>query len=316
MKEQESITVSAPATIGNIGPGFDVLGLAIKGLSDIVAAKRIPSGVTLASVETLYAENELSCDPDKNTAGIAARETLSLLGVKGGVELKLRKGLPLGSGLGSSAASAAAAAFAVNCLYGSELTKEELILPATQAEAEVSGGFFADNTAPALLGGATLTRSCLPLDVTRIGSINDLILVVITPKIIILTRDAREILPKNISMEKFVYNMANTSLITAAFAKNDYSLFARSLNDAVIEPIRSKLITGYNDAKENAIKAGADGVAISGSGPTIFAITNQRSRARFIQDAMLRSFKARNIPATGIITEVESEGTRVGAAHT
>ena len=308
---KESITVSAPATIGNIGPGFDVLGLAVKGPSDIIEARRTDSGVTMASVETLYEGSELSCDPDKNTAGIAARETLSLLGVKGGVELKLRKGLPLGSGLGSSAASAAAAAFAVNELYGGDMTKEELILPATQAEAEVSGGFFADNTAPALLGGATLTRSCLPLDVTRIGSISDLILILVTPNIKVLTREARTMLPDKVSMDDFVYNMANTSLITAAFAKDDYSLFARSLNDAVIEPVRATLIDGYNEVKENAIRAGADGVAISGSGPTVFAITNQRPRARFIEDAMLRSFKAHGVSATAVITEVEPDGTKL-----
>jgi homoserine kinase len=311
MQDSDWIAVSSPATIGNIGPGFDVLGLAVKGLFDVVEARRIESGVSLASVKTLRDGTTLSCDPQKNTAGIAARETLDLLGVGGGVELRLKKGLPLGSGLGSSAASAAAAAFAVNELYGTELTKEELILPATRAEAAVSGGFFADNTAPALLGGATLTRSCLPLDVTRIGSISDLILIVITPDLVILTREARSILPQNISMDDFVYNMANTSLITAAFAKDDYSLFARSLNDAVIEPVRSTLIKGYADVKENAIKAGADGVAISGSGPTVFAITNQRSRARFIEDAMLRSFEAHGVQATGIITEVEPEGTRL-----
>jgi homoserine kinase len=311
MHDSEWIAVSSPATIGNIGPGFDVLGLAVKGLFDVVEARRIDSGVALASVKTLHSNTELSCDAQKNTAGIAARETLELLGNPGGVELKLTKGLPLGSGLGSSAASAAAAAFAVNELYGGELTKEELILPATRAEAAVSGGFFADNTAPALLGGATLTRSCLPLDVTRIGSISDLILIVVTPEIVILTREAREILPQEISMDDFVYNMANTSLITAAFAKDDYSLFARSLNDAVIEPVRSDLIKGYGDVKSNALKAGADGVAISGSGPTVFAITNQRSRARFIEDAMLRSFEAHGVVASGVITEVEPDGTRL-----
>ncbi len=307
----DRVVVSAPATIGNIGPGFDVLGLAVKGLVDTVEAVRTGSGVTIIGVESPRSGVELSTEADENTAGIAARETLSLLGVDGGVELKLHKGLPLGSGLGSSAASAAAGAFAVNCLYGNELTKEELILPATRAEAEVSGGFFADNTAPSLLGGATLTRSCLPLDVTRIGSIQDLIIVLVTPELVILTKEARAMLPPTVPMEDFVFNMANTSLITAAFAKNDYSLFARSLNDNVIEPVRAKLIEGFDEVKENALKAGADGVAISGSGPTVFAITNQRSRARFIEDAMLRSFQAHGIKADGVITEVDPDGAKM-----
>ncbi len=307
----DSVRVSAPATIGNIGPGFDVLGLAVKGIGDVIEARRTASGVTLSAVVCAHPGIELSSDPEKNTAGIAARETLDTLGEKGGVDLKLYKGLPLGSGLGSSAASAAAAAFAVNVLYGNPLTKEELILPATRAEAAVSGGFFADNTAPALLGGATLTRSCLPLDVTRIGSIHNLIIILITPDLVILTREARKILPATVPLADFVCNMANTSLITVAFAKDDYSLFARSLNDVVIEPVRAKLIPGFDEVKANALKAGADGVAISGSGPTVFAITNQRARARFIEDAMIRTFSAHGVKASGVITEVDPEGATI-----
>ena len=164
----------APATIGNIGPGFDVLGLAVKKIGDIVDARKARSGVKISSITYAGPNFSLSTDPRKNTAGIAALETLKILNIDGGVELRLKKGLPLGSGLGSSAASAAAAAFAVNHLYGNKLTKEDLILPATVAEEAVSGAFFADNTAPALLGGATITRSCIPLDVTKIGSIKKL----------------------------------------------------------------------------------------------------------------------------------------------
>ncbi len=307
----DSIEVIAPATIGNIGPGYDVLGLAVKRLGDRVKAKKTDSGVTISAVTGRSEWSALSRDPNENTAGIAARETLKLLGEKRGVDLEVHKGLPYGSGLGSSAASAAASAFAVNELYGSRLTKEELILPATMAEEEVSGGFFADNTAPALLGGATLTRSSLPLDVTRIGYIENLIIVLATPEIVILTREAREMLPTTVPMTDFIFNMANTSLITAAFSKNDYSLFARSLNDVVIEPVRSKLITGFDDVKTNALKAGADGMAISGSGPTVFAITDTPSRARFIEDAMVRTFRAHDVMSTSVITEVDPEGARI-----
>lgn len=306
----DRVRVLAPATIGNIGPGFDVLGLAVRGLGDVVEATRRDRGVVITEVTCWDPTITLTADPEKNTAGIAATETLKALG-GGGVSLKLHKGLPLGSGLGSSAASAAAAAYAVNLLYGEVLSKEELILPATRAEAAVSGGFFADNTAPALLGGATLTRSCLPLDVTRIGSIRDLVIVLVTPRICVLTREARKMLPDQVAMRDFIFNMANTSLITAAFAKDDYSLFARSLNDVVIEPVRARLITGFHAVRENALKAGADGVAISGSGPTVFAITNDRSRARFIEDAMIRTFEANGVEATGVITEVDPEGARM-----
>ncbi|GAB4401342.1 MAG: homoserine kinase [Microscillaceae bacterium] len=306
--EEQWIRVFAPATIGNIGPGFDVLGLAIQHLGDVVEARKVAQGV---HIREIHSEMPLTNDPRKNTAGIAATEVLRILNIEGGVELKIHKGMPSGSGLGSSAASAAAAAFATNYLYGQQLSREELILPATRAEEFVSGDFFADNTAPSLLGGATLTRSCLPLDVTKIGSLSNLIMVLITPKIVILTKEARDILPEQISLKQFVFNMANACLITAAFAKDDYKLFARSLNDEVIEPARARLIKGFAEVKQNALRAGADGVAISGSGPTIFAITNETKKARFIEDAMLRTFAQFEVDCHSLITEVDNEGTRL-----
>jgi homoserine kinase len=306
--KNEWIKVFSPATIGNIGPGFDVLGLAVKHWGDTLEARRAPAGVVISAIEC---EHPLSKDPHRNTAGIAAKLILDLLDVKGGLELKLKKGLPIGSGLGSSAASAAAGAFAANYLYNGGLTKEQLILPATKAEEVVSGGFFADNTAPALLGGATLTRSCVPLDITRIGSIRKLHIVLVTPNIVVLTRKARQMLPGTVPMKDFVYNMANTALITAAFAKNDYSLFARSLHDVVIEPVRAQLIKGFDQVKETALKAGADGVAISGSGPTVFAITDNIRKARFIEQQMVMAFMEHGVKSHSIVTSVDSEGTRL-----
>lgn len=304
-----TIKVFSPATIGNIGPGFDVLGLAIKGLGDIVEARKTKSGVRIKAIEST---RPLPREASKNTAGIAALEVLKLLKVKGGVELEIKKGIPPGSGLGSSAASAAAAAFATNYLYGAKLSREELILPATMAEEAVSGGFFADNTAPALLGGATLSRPCPPLlDVIKIGSIDRLKLILITPEVKILTKNARKILPEEVPMKNFVANMANSCLITMAFAKNDYQLFARSLNDQVIEPVRSRLIKGFDKVKKNAIETGADGMTISGSGPTVFAITSSTRKAKLIEDAMLRTFREFGIKCTSLITEVEPRGTRI-----
>ncbi len=305
----EWIKVFAPATIGNIGPGFDVLGMAISGWGDVIQARKIDSGVLISEIRC---EHELPSDADKNTAGIAALEVLKLLGENDGVELKISKGLPLGSGLGSSAASAAAAAFAVNHLYGEKLAREDLIPPATKAEEYVSGGFFVDNTAPCLLGGATLTRSKHPLEVSRIGHIEDLHIIIVTPDVVVLTREAREILPKTIPLEDFVKNMANACQISVAFARNDYDLLARSLNDVVIEPVRARLIPGYKGVKEDALKAGADGVAISGSGPTLFAITNRSSnRSTIIEDSLVRSFKKNDIQCKSLIAEMDMEGTRL-----
>jgi len=305
----EWIKVFAPATIGNIGPGFDVLGLAVKKVGDIIEARKIEAQEVIIS--EIHSPADLSKDPAKNTAGIAASEVLKMLGYPGGVELKIFKGMGSGSGLGSSAASAAAAAFATNYLYGNVLTKEQLVLPATKAEEYVSGAFFADNTAPALLGGATLTRSVLPLDITKIGSIENLIIILVTPDIVVLTKEARDILPKMVEMKDFIFNMANSCLITAAFAKNDYTLFANSLNDRVIEPVRSKLIKGFDSVKKNALLAGADGMAISGSGPTVFAITNQSEKSVFIEDAIVRTFKENGVNTQSWITEVDNEGARL-----
>lgn len=304
----EWVRVFSPATIGNIGPGFDVLGLALKGLGDTVEARRIASGVVISRIESLTA---LSLDPCQNTAGIAATEVLRILGVEGGVELRINKGLPSGSGLGSSAASAAAGAFAANFLYGSRLTKEELILPATKAEEVVSGAFFADNTAPALLGGATLTCSLHPLKIIRIGTIDDLRIVLVMPELTVLTREARAMLPKAILMKSFVSNMAHACLITAAFARNNYSLLAGSLNDLVVEPVREKLIHGFDEVKKSAVSAGADGMAISGSGPSVFAITDSAEKAQRIAESMVLAFERCGVRATSVESSVDSDGTRV-----
>lgn len=302
------IKVFAPATIGNIGPGFDVLGLAVKGWGDTLSARRNEGGISLSLTNS---DVPLSANPLENTAGIAAAAVLEMLNEKGGVDLELHKGIPAGSGLGSSAASACAAAFATNYLYGNKLNKEQLILAATKAEEVVSGSFFADNTSPCLLGGATLTRSCVPLDVTAIGHIDKLIIVLVKPDLTVLTKDAREVLPKMIPMSSFVANMANVALITVAFARNDYSLFARSLHDVVVEPVRAKLIRGFDEAKKAALAAGADGMTISGSGPAVFAITDSPEKAQQIQIAICKAFEKAGVATNAIITETDKEGTRL-----
>lgn len=303
------IKVFAPATIGNIGPGFDVLGMAVRGWGDTLYARATTqAGVFLSMGDNNYS---LPTEPLKNTAGIAAAAVLEMLGERGGVELRLQKGIPAGSGLGSSAASACAAAFATNYLYGNKLSKDDLILAATKAEEVVSGSFFADNTSPCLLGGATLTRSCVPLDVTAIGHIDSLYVVLVKPELTVLTKDARDVLPKMIPMADFVANMANTALITVAFARNDYSLFARSLNDVVVEPVRAKLIKGFDGAKKAALEAGADGMTISGSGPAVFAITESLEKAEQIQKAIVGAFEAAGVAANAIVTTVDKDGTRL-----
>jgi len=305
----DAIKVFAPATIGNIGPGFDVLGLAITSLGDYVEARRISNGVRIVEVTGLNAHIPL--DPEENSAGIAAKEVLKLLHISEGVELKIHKKVPSAAGLGSSAASAAAAAFAVNKLFDGALTDNDLIFPATVAEAAVSGGFFADNTAPALLGGATLTRCREPLDVVKLGSITDLVLVVAVPPFELTTKRARAILPTHIPLASFVENMANACLMVAAFTQDDIGLFGRCVNDTVIEPVRAELIPGFYDVKNAALEAGAYGCSISGAGPALFAVTDNVSKAHHIGEAMTRAFQANNMESTMYVTKMEKEGAKV-----
>ena len=305
----KTVKVFAPATIGNIGPGFDTLGLAIKGLGDIIEAKECPdNNVIIESIEN--ADHDISKDPAKNTAGIAANEALSMMNVNKGVSLKIIKGLPSGSGLGSSAASAVAGAYATNLLYDNPLTKEELLQAAMAGEYSVSGGYFADNVAPAIYGGATLTRSLDPLQITHLGNISNLIIVLATPKVTILTRDSRQVIPENVAFSDCIHNLANTASITAAFCKNKYELLKDNLFDHIIEPRRAKLIPGFGEAKTAAMKAGAHGMTISGSGPTVFAITDSDSDALKIEKAMHESFLQNNIECNTLITTSSDNGVR------
>jgi len=308
----DKIKAFAPATIANIGPGFDVLGLAITGLGDYVEAKKSEEpGIRITEITGL--KNDIPLDAYKNTAGIASMEVLKLLNVADneGIELRLRKNLPSGSGLGSSAASAAAAAYAVNALFGGKLTKNDLIMPATIAEESVSGGFFANNTAPSLLGGATLTRCRLPLNAIKLcGTMDELVVVVAAPKYRLLTKTSREALPKTVPMESFVNNMANACLMVSAFNNNDVELFGRCVNDEIVEPARAGLIPGFYDVKKSALEAGAYGCSISGAGPSVFALTDREDAGRSIGKAMQDAFGKNGLASVIYVSKVDNAGAR------
>ncbi|MCL5036841.1 MAG: homoserine kinase [Chloroflexi bacterium] len=303
---KRAVKVFAPGSIGNIGPGFDVLGVAVEGVGDVVEACKIKSGIVIS--EITGDGGRLPLDPDENTAGIAAKEVLNLLGTPGGADLKIHKDIPSGAGLGSSAASAVAGAYAVNLLYGNKLSKMELIMPATLAEAQVSGGFFADNTAPSMLGGATITRSSDPLEIIPLGSIEDLLFCIVTPELEVLTRNARAILPEKIYMKDFISNMANACLITAAFIKNDPELLRGSIDDRVAEPVRAGLIPGFYDVKLAAVQNGAMGCSISGAGPSVFAIVKDEKTGKKAGKAMVMAFSKAGLKSTFRLSGVCKDG--------
>lgn len=302
----ESITVFAPATVANLGPGFDVLGLALRGRGDTVEARLWDGpGVRITAIEG--DGGALPLDADRNTAGVAARETLLRAGVDVGVELVLRKGMPIGSGLGSSAASAAAAAFAVNQLIGAPLRRVDLVLPCVEAEALVAGR-HADNVAPALLGGLILVRSIDPLDLVRLPVPEGLMMAVVTPAFELPTRQAREALPSSVPLSRLVGTSANLGALVSACYSNDLGLLGRCIVDDVATPARAALIPGARAAIDAALAAGALGSSISGAGPSIFALCHSVAIAQRAANAMCAAFAEAGLEATTLLSAADCPG--------
>lgn len=302
------VTAFAPATVANLGPGFDVLGLAVDGAGDTVTATLHPDpGVRITRITG--DGGVLPTDPEKNTAAIAARETLALAGFDVGVALEIHKGLPLCSGLGSSAASAAAAAFATNQLIGSPLRKPALVGPCIEAEAAVSGR-HADNVAPALLGGLILVRSVDPVDLVRLPVPDGLTVVVVSPKLELPTKDARAVLPESVPLQTMVHSTAQIASLVSACYSGDLSLLSRCLIDDVVTPARLPLIPGGNAAIEAALATGALGASISGAGPSLFALCRSSRSARSAAKAMADAFEAAGLHSTTRISPASCPGAR------
>lgn len=302
------VRVFAPATIANLGPGFDVLGLALAAPGDTVTARRA-EGLGVRITRIGGDGGLLSNDAAKNTAGIAAARTLQAAGIDAGVALEIDKGLPIGSGLGSSAASAAAAALAVNLLFGSPLRKMELVGPCLDAEATVAGR-HADNVAPALLGGLMLVRSVDPLDLVRLPVPEGLTLVVVTPEFRLDTKESRAALPASIPLSVSVRHTARVAAMVAACFANDLGLLARSMVDEIVTPARARLIPGCDAVIAAAIGAGALGSSISGSGPSIFALCRSTRSAEEAARAMIAAFAAAGLRAGSLISPADCPGAR------
>ncbi|MBI4208320.1 MAG: homoserine kinase [Deltaproteobacteria bacterium] len=297
------LKVWAPASIGNVGPGFDVLGMAVKEFGDAVSVHRSDHrGIRIVEIE---GAEGLPLDPRENTAGIAAQEVLRLTKRSVGIELRLKKGVP-GSGLGSSAASAVAAAFAVNELLGRPLDKTILLRAALEAEYHVSGARFLDNVGASLYGGVVvadpLRREVLPL-----GTVSRAVIVLLTPAKKVSTRLARQVLPKKVPLQGAISNLSKACQIVAAVAQNDVALFGASIQDFLIEPHRARLIPGFQRVKTAALQAGALGCAISGAGSTIFAVCGGHPQGARVGLAMRRAFPAE---ASFTITSIDSHGAR------
>ncbi len=305
------VTAFAPATVANVGSGFDVLGFAVQRPGDTVQARR-REGDGIALLEVTGDEGRLPRG-ESNTAVVAARALLEKLGAPFGVDLILHKGMPLASGLGSSAASAAAALYAVNRLAGDPLPVEELLPCALAAEQIAAGAGHADNAAPALIGGFVLIRSTAPLDLVRLPVPDGLAVALLSPDVEIPTEAARRMLRKQIPLADAVSQWGNLAALVASLYDDDLALMGRSLHDLIAEPVRAVLIPGFAAVKEAALEAGAIGCSISGAGPAVFALAASVGQAKEVAEAMRRAFAAAGLAATSYVSEIRRAGPRIVA---
>jgi len=307
------VSAYAPASIGNVGVGFDMLGLALAGAGDRVIARRTNSGrVSLAEVRGLDGEihPHLSTNADENTASIAAQALWDAHGGEGGVELKVHKGVPLQSGMGSSAASAVAAVVAVNALLESPLEVEALLPFALEGEKFASGDMHTDNVAPSLFGGLILSPEVLLPEVIRLPTPKGVSVVLMHPDLQVDTAQARRALPKFLSMKLWLEQQGLLAGFVHACASGDIDLIGRTLRDVVIEPHRKDNVSCFDDVVAAAYKAGALGCSLSGSGPSIFALCKDND-ARNAGSAMEQACRAQGIGCQSWVSPMTAPGAYI-----
>jgi homoserine kinase len=310
MTPPERVSAFAPGSVGNVGPGLDIVGLAVAGRGDTVRAEWIdPPGIRILD----SGHPEIPTSADRHTAGLAVRAVALRAGVDlktRGIGLSVRKGLPLSGGQGGSAASAVAGAVAVNALLQEPFDRMALVDACLTAEEAVAGR-HADNIAPSLLGGIVLVRSLAPLDLVRLPVPDELFVVLVRPDQRMRTAEARAVLPREVPRAVAVYQAAQVAAMVAALAASDYELLGRAIDDRIAEPARAALLPGFPEAKKAALAAGALGSSISGSGPTTFALARGRSAAERIALAMSRAYRERGLASDALVGEVDREGARV-----
>ena len=291
----------APATSANLGAGFDVFGVALDALFDRVLIEKITDeGVIEITVEGEGAE-EIPREPEKNTAGIVAKELLKLSREECGLRIKIRKGVKPGSGLGSSAASAAATAVAVNELLGLGLNQIQLIEFAALGEIASAGAPHADNVSASILGDFIVITSREPLEVLKLKLPSNVEFAIVLPEVKFNTNLARSVLPEKVDLTSMVYNVSRAATFIVGIALNNVEIMGKGMMDAVIEPARAHLIPGLNHVKKKALEAGAAGVAISGAGPSIIALVDSKKNdAKKIALIMEEAFKELGVKSYSI----------------
>lgn len=304
--QHKGVKVFAPASVSNMGSGFDIIGFPLEKIGDSVTVYR--NGSSDIRIAEITGYEGIPKDPDKNVATYAVRKLLDDFGSTEGFDVKIEKTVIPGSGLGSSASSSAAAVVAVNELLENPYTRRELIDFAMEGEALVSGGKHADNVAPAILGGIILVRSYNPLDIIQIPPPEDLWTVVLHPQIEIKTHLSRSLLMDRIDLKDAVRQWGNVGGLIAGFYTSNYDLIGDSMEDLVAEPYRAELIPGYREMKQIALSNGAKGYTISGSGPSFFAVCDSRNAAVAVEQAMREAYQQYKIEFLTYISRVNKEG--------
>lgn len=304
----EAIRIFSPATVANVGCGFDVLGFCLDKVGDeMVVKKSAQKGIIITKIEGF----ELPYDVHKNVAGVSALAMYAELDVDFGFEIEINKKIKPGSGIGSSAASAVGSVFGMNFLLGNPFKKIELIKFAMKGEAIASKIEHADNIAPAVLGGFTLVKQSNPLEVIQLPYPDALHAVIVHPQIEIKTADSRAVLPKTIPLSDAISQWSNVGSLVHALHTSDYNLIGKSLKDVVIEPYRSKLIPKFNNLRKISLESGALGCSISGSGPSIFSLCKGLENAKKVENNQ-RIFMAKtDIPFETHVSIVNKKGIKI-----
>ena len=309
----KSCSAAAPCSTANLGPGYDVFGLALDAFEDKVKVSRASSdGEGRISIKN--SDQAIPSTPESNSAGLVAKKMMQDFGISYNTEIEVTKGVPSGYGVGSSAASAAAAAMAFNTLYDLKIDKNRLVEYAAEGEVASAGTKHYDNVSASVLGGFVVCRIASDrLQFTRLEPPKDLVLVIAVPWLEVpkkKTEVARSVLPKVVPLKDVVHNISGAATIVAGFALKDVETITKGIDDAIIEPARKHLIPGYDSVKQNAISAGALAVTISGAGPSMIAFLKTSKNAKTVAAAMVKGFKETGIESSTFVCRA-SKGARL-----
>ncbi len=303
----QSLKVKSPATLSNLCCGFDILGMALEIPFDVIELKlRDEPGISIKHLDDF----NLPTDPEKNIAGVALQAMMNQMGFSKGFDIIIEKKIKPGSGIGSSAASAAGIVVAANHFFENRFTKKELVSFAMEGEVLASGSRHADNLAPCIYGGLVLIRDTPTLDIIELKT-PPLYITIVHPQIEIKTSYAREILPKEIPLKSAVIQWANVAGLVTGFLHSDYKLIGRSLQDIIVEPVRSKLIPGFDLVKKNCLDAGVLGGGISGSGPSLFMLSENEAIAKAAESEMKAVYTNLGIDFKTYVSTVSTNGVEV-----